>query len=50
MLEVSMRLNTITRGPDSAFRFATELAGRKARRKDWAGLADEMAQAGWFEP
>ena len=30
-------------------RFATELAGRKARRKGWAGLAEEMAGAGWFE-
>lgn len=32
-------------------RFATELAGRKARRKAtrWSGLADEMTQAGWFE-
>ena len=29
-------------------RFATELAGRKARRKGWNGLADEMARAGWF--
>lgn len=33
----------------SSGRFATELAGRKARRKGWAGLADEMAAAGWFE-
>lgn len=30
-------------------RFATELAGRKARRKGWKGLADEMIRAGWFE-
>ena len=30
-------------------RFATELAGRKARRRDWAGLADEMTRAGWFD-
>ena len=29
-------------------RFATELAGRKGRRKGWAGLAEEMAAAGWF--
>jgi len=34
---------------DECLRFATELSGRKARRKDWAGLADEMTQAGWFE-
>jgi hypothetical protein len=33
------------------YRFATELSGRKGRRKawHWAGLADEMTQAGWFE-
>ena len=30
-------------------RFATELAGRKARRKGWDGLAEEMTKAGWFE-
>ena len=30
-------------------RFATELAGRKARRKAWDGLAEEMARAGWFD-
>lgn len=30
-------------------RFATELAGRKARRNSWAGLAEEMVQAGWFD-
>ncbi len=29
-------------------RFATELAGRKARRRSWDGLADEMVRAGWF--
>ncbi|KAJ2914067.1 hypothetical protein MD484_g6336, partial [Candolleomyces efflorescens] len=34
---------------DECLRFATELAGRKARRKDWTGLAEEMTQAGWFE-
>ncbi|RDX50715.1 hypothetical protein OH76DRAFT_1511689 [Lentinus brumalis] len=34
---------------EECLRFATELAGRKARRKGWAGLADEMAAAGWFE-
>ena len=30
-------------------RFATELAGRKARRRGWDGLAEEMAVAGWFD-
>ncbi|KAF8825121.1 hypothetical protein HHX47_DHR7000280 [Lentinula edodes] len=30
-------------------RFATELAGRKARRRNWVGLADEMERAGWFD-
>ena len=30
-------------------RFATELAGRKARRRGWEGLAEEMARAGWFD-
>ncbi|KZT30102.1 hypothetical protein NEOLEDRAFT_1144570 [Neolentinus lepideus HHB14362 ss-1] len=34
---------------DECLRFATELAGRKARRKGWAGLADEMRRAGWFD-
>ncbi|KAI0704440.1 hypothetical protein C8T65DRAFT_654044 [Cerioporus squamosus] len=34
---------------EECLRFATELAGRKARRKGWAGLAEEMAAAGWFE-
>ncbi|KAI0367892.1 hypothetical protein BV20DRAFT_969980 [Pilatotrama ljubarskyi] len=45
-------------GPDSergrwrleeCLRFATELAGRKARRKGWNGLGEEMAKAGWFD-
>jgi hypothetical protein len=31
------------------YRFGTELSGRKARRRGWAGLAQEMVQAGWFE-
>jgi hypothetical protein len=31
------------------FRFATELAGRKARQRNWAGLAAEMVQAGWLD-
>ncbi|KAF9533812.1 hypothetical protein CPB83DRAFT_844555 [Crepidotus variabilis] len=36
---------------DECLRFATELSGRKARRKAtrWNGLADEMTQGGWFE-
>ncbi|EKM51343.1 uncharacterized protein PHACADRAFT_263403 [Phanerochaete carnosa HHB-10118-sp] len=34
---------------EECLRFATELAGRKARRKGWEGLGEEMAQAGWFE-
>ncbi|TFK75232.1 hypothetical protein BDN72DRAFT_832588 [Pluteus cervinus] len=34
---------------DECLRFATELSGRKARRRDWGGLADEMATAGWFD-
>ncbi|KAF9468068.1 hypothetical protein BDZ94DRAFT_1279970 [Collybia nuda] len=34
---------------DECLRFATELAGRKARRRHWDGLADEMTRAGWFD-
>jgi hypothetical protein len=34
---------------DECLRFAMELAGRKARRKTWEGLAEEMIRAGWFE-
>lgn len=34
---------------DECLRFATELAGRKARRGNWEGLAGEMARAGWFD-
>lgn len=34
---------------EECLRFATELAGRKARVKGWDGLAEEMARAGWFE-
>ncbi|KAF8686794.1 hypothetical protein AX14_003805 [Amanita brunnescens Koide BX004] len=34
---------------DECLRFATELAGRKARRHNWDGLADEMIRAGWFD-
>lgn len=30
-------------------RFATELAGRKARRRSWSGLAEEMARTGWLD-
>ncbi|KIY48469.1 hypothetical protein FISHEDRAFT_43394 [Fistulina hepatica ATCC 64428] len=34
---------------DECLRFAIELAGRKARRDGWSGLAAEMARAGWFD-
>jgi len=34
---------------DECLRFATELAGRKVRRRNWGGLADEMTRAGWFD-
>ncbi|KAI0631707.1 hypothetical protein C8Q77DRAFT_1128403 [Trametes polyzona] len=34
---------------EECLRFATELAGRKGRRKGWTGLAEEMAKAGWFD-
>ncbi|KAH9955682.1 hypothetical protein BC827DRAFT_1083854, partial [Russula dissimulans] len=34
---------------DECLRFATELAGRRARRGTWDGLGEEMARAGWFE-
>ncbi|KAK1217258.1 hypothetical protein PQX77_020107 [Marasmius sp. AFHP31] len=34
---------------DECLRFATELAGRKARRRHWEGLADEMFRAGWLQ-
>ncbi|KAL1942262.1 hypothetical protein VTO73DRAFT_6326 [Trametes versicolor] len=34
---------------EECLRFATELAGRKGRRKGWAGLAEEMSNAGWFD-
>ncbi|KAI0076697.1 hypothetical protein K474DRAFT_1691267 [Panus rudis PR-1116 ss-1] len=34
---------------EECLRFATELAGRKARRRGWEGLAEEMARAGWFD-
>lgn len=34
---------------DECLRFATELAGRKARRRNWDGLAAEMARSGWFD-
>ncbi|KAF8638279.1 hypothetical protein AX17_002300 [Amanita inopinata Kibby_2008] len=34
---------------DECLRFATELAGRRARRRNWDGLADEMTRAGWFD-
>ncbi|OSC96994.1 hypothetical protein PYCCODRAFT_1440615 [Trametes coccinea BRFM310] len=34
---------------EECLRFATELAGRKGRRKGWTGLAEEMSKAGWFD-
>ncbi|TFK40380.1 hypothetical protein BDQ12DRAFT_648870 [Crucibulum laeve] len=34
---------------DECLRFATELAGRKARRRIWTGLSEEMFRAGWFD-
>ncbi|KAH9985943.1 hypothetical protein BJV77DRAFT_1061873 [Russula vinacea] len=34
---------------DECLRFATELAGRKARRRAWDGLGEEMTRAGWFD-
>ncbi|KAL0580984.1 hypothetical protein V5O48_001076 [Marasmius crinis-equi] len=34
---------------DECLRFATELAGRKARRRHWEGLANEMYRAGWLQ-
>ncbi|PPQ69808.1 hypothetical protein CVT25_009745 [Psilocybe cyanescens] len=34
---------------DECLRFATELSGRKARRRGWDGLAQEVTQAGWFD-
>ncbi|KAH8981407.1 hypothetical protein EDB92DRAFT_1953174 [Lactarius akahatsu] len=34
---------------DECLRLATELAGRRARRRAWDGLGEEMARAGWFD-
>ncbi|KAH9059654.1 hypothetical protein EDB87DRAFT_1620735 [Lactarius vividus] len=34
---------------DECLRFATELAGRRARRRTWDGLGEEMVRAGWFD-
>ncbi|TFY64950.1 hypothetical protein EVG20_g5769 [Dentipellis fragilis] len=34
---------------DECLRFATELAGRKAKKRGWEGLADELARGGWFD-
>ncbi|KAJ7126966.1 hypothetical protein C8R44DRAFT_780063 [Mycena epipterygia] len=34
---------------DECLRFATELSGRKARRRHWDGLGAEMTRAGWFD-
>jgi len=49
---VNVRSVEVDRGRwrlDECLRFATELAGRKVRRRNWEGLADEMTRAGWFE-
>ncbi|THH15456.1 hypothetical protein EW146_g5023 [Bondarzewia mesenterica] len=35
---------------DECLRFATELAGRKARRRGWDGLAEEMTRADNLKP
>lgn len=40
-----VRLNDLL----ASLRFATELAGRKATRRGWEGLAKEMSRAGWFD-
>ncbi|KAF8626981.1 hypothetical protein AX15_004574 [Amanita polypyramis BW_CC] len=34
---------------DECLRFATEVSGRKSRRRDWDGLGEEMIRAGWFD-
>jgi len=34
---------------EECLKFATELAGRKAKRVGWEGLADEMARTGWLD-
>ncbi|KAJ7104135.1 hypothetical protein B0H15DRAFT_918755 [Mycena belliarum] len=34
---------------DECLRFATELSGRKARRRNCDGLGAEMTRAGWFD-
>ncbi|KAF8263740.1 hypothetical protein EI94DRAFT_1806787 [Lactarius quietus] len=34
---------------DECLRFATELAGRRARQRTWDGLGEEMARAGCFD-
>lgn len=34
---------------EDCLRFASELAGRRARKRDFAGLADEMVRTGWFD-
>ena len=39
----------VTHGVFASLRFATELAGRKATRRGWDGLAKEMSRAGWFD-
>ncbi|KAJ7170708.1 hypothetical protein C8R43DRAFT_980585 [Mycena crocata] len=42
-------LNTGRWRLDECLRFATELSGRKARRRNWDGLGAEMTRAGWFD-
>ncbi|EIN04196.1 hypothetical protein PUNSTDRAFT_76888 [Punctularia strigosozonata HHB-11173 SS5] len=34
---------------EECLKFATEMAGRKARMKGWKGLAEQMRQAGWVD-
>ncbi len=34
---------------EDCLRFASELAGRRARKREFTGLADEMVRAGWFD-
>ncbi|KAH8110469.1 hypothetical protein DFH11DRAFT_768622 [Phellopilus nigrolimitatus] len=34
---------------EDCLRFASELAGRRARKRDFTGLADEMQRTGWFD-
>ncbi|KAL5512496.1 hypothetical protein ACEPAG_3149 [Sanghuangporus baumii] len=34
---------------EDCLRFASEVAGRRARKRDYTGLANEMRRTGWFE-